>query len=324
MDFWRNKRVLVTGGAGFIGSHLVEMLVDKGAKVSVADNLENGKLENLKAVEGNVKFEKLDLKNIENCIRATKNIDVVFNLAAKMGGVGFNKAHPGTMFYNNIMIDANTLEAARLNNVKRFLVCSSACVYPRLCKVPTPESEGFRSIPEPTNSGYGWAKRMAEFHGRAYACEFGMEIVLARPCNTYGPHDHFNPEISHVIPSLIKRIFDGEDPLIIWGDGEQSRAFIYVTDCARGLLEMAEKYAVADPVNLGTDEEIKIKDLAELIVKLSNRSPGLYFDTTRPCGYPRRNSDNTKAKEKAGFTAQMELAEGLKRTIEWYKQAMKI
>jgi len=319
MSFWKKKNVLVTGGAGFVGSHLVEMLVEKEAKVKVVDNLENGVSENLASVKSKIEFAQNDLKTLEGCLEATNNIDIVMNLAAKVGGIEFNRQHPGMMFYGNVQVSANMLEAARINKVERFLVVSSACVYPRFCKIPTPESEGFVHVPEPTNEGYGWAKRMAEFQGMAYAKEFGMKIAIARPYNAYGPRDHFNPEKSHVIPALIKRIFEGEDPVVVWGDGEQSRAFLYVEDFARGLIELTEKYPKADPVNIGTDEEIKIKDLINLIVKLSGKNPKVIFDTTKPAGQPRRNCDNAKAKEKIGFIPKINLEGGLKKTIEWYK-----
>lgn len=324
MEFWSNKNVLVTGGAGFVGSCLVEILIDKKANVKVADNLENGARENLASIKDKLEFIQVDLGTIEGCIKATENIDIVLNLAAKVGGIEYNNQHPSIMLSGNIRVSANMLEASRINNVGRFLVVSSACVYPRLCTIPTPESEGFKHVPEPTNEGYGWAKRIAELQGIAYANEYGMEIAIARPYNCYGPRDHFNPEKSHVIPALIKRVFDGENPVKVWGDGEQSRAFLFVEDFARGLIEVTEKYAVADPVNIGTDEEIKIKDLIKMIIKISGRNPEVIFDLSKPSGQPRRNCDNTKAKNKVGFVAKIKLEEGLKRTIEWYKKVNNI
>lgn len=320
MSFWKNKRVLVTGGAGFIGSHVVELLVEKDAKVRVADNLENGNLENLEKVKNKIEFTKSNLHDISDCLGVCKDIDIVLNLAAKVGGIEFNKNHPGTMFRDNILIGANMLEAAKQNNVERFLAVSSACVYPRFCKVPTPESEGFRDAPESTNDGYGWAKRMAEFQATAYNREFGMKIAIARPYNTYGPRDHFDLEKSHVIPALIKRIFDGENPLVVWGDGQQTRAFIYVTDTARGLISVIEKYPDADPVNIGTDQEIEIKDLVKMILEMSGAKTEVIFDASRPSGQPRRNSDNSKAMRTMGFRAEIDLRKGLKMTIDWYKE----
>jgi len=319
MNFWSNKKVLVTGGAGFIGSHLVEMLIEEDADVIVVDNSQNAIKNNLEKVKNKITINSsADLFNFDDCLKITEKVDIVMNLAAKVAGVEYNQKHQAEMFFDNVRINANMLEAARQNRVKRFLVVSSACVYPRFCEIPTSEKEGFRYIPEQTNEGYGWAKRMAEAQGIAYAKEFNMEIAIARPYNAYGPRDNFNPENSHVIPALIKRVMDGQNPLVVWGDGEQSRSFLFVEDFVRGLKEITEKYAVADPVNLGTDEEIKIKDLVKLILKLSGKNPKVIFDNTKPSGQPRRNCNNAKAKEKFGYTAKIKLEEGLKKTIEWY------
>jgi len=198
-------------------------------------------------------------------------------------------------------------------------VVSSACAYPRDAKIPTPESEGTRGEPELTNAGYGWAKRMQEYAGRAYAQEYGMKIAIARPFNAYGPRDDFgNAEGSHVIPGLIQRVFSGENPLVVWGTGKPTRTFLYVTDFARGLMEVAEHYAVADPVNLGTDEEISIGELAKLVIELSGKKLKVAFDASKPDGQPRRNCDTTKAGHVLQWRAQVPLREGLKKTIEWY------
>lgn len=317
-NFWGNKKVLVTGGAGFVGSHLVEALMDKGAIVKVCDSLENGHLENLAKVKDKVEFINIDLSNLDNCLKIASGQEIILHLAAKVGGIEFNRRHPATMFRDNIIVNSNVFEAARQNQVERMLVISSACIYPRDSRIPMLESEGFNGSPEETNEGYGWAKRMVEVQARVYNQEFGMRIAIARPFNTFGPRDHFEPEKSHVIPALIKRIFDGEDPLKVWGSGEQSRSFIYVEDVVRGLLALAEKYPSCDPINIGTDEEVKIKDLVKLILEISNKKVKVFFDTSRPSGQPRRNCDNSKAKEKIGFVAKVSLREGLERTIKWY------
>lgn len=321
-NFWQSKKVLVTGGAGFVGSHVVEMLVEQGAKVSVADNLENGTMENLGHVRKNIRFTKGDLRRLDTCLKVTKGQDIVLNIAARVGGIAYNNAHPGTMFRDNILTNTHVLEAARINKVARFLAVSSACVYPRLCKIPTPETEGFVGVPEPTNEGYGWAKRMAEVQAVTYAREFGMKIAIVRPYNAYGPRDHFDPYRAHVIPALIQRVFNGENPITVWGDGEQSRAFLYVTDLAKGMLESTEKYPEADAINIGTTEEIKIKDLVKLIVELSGKDVDIFFDTTKPSGQPRRNCDNQKAVEKVGVVAKVRLEEGLRNTIQWYQDTL--
>ena len=320
MSFWKGKRVLVTGGAGFIGSHLVEMLITEGARVRVVDNLENGSLNNLKSCQDQIEFITSDLTEPVNCKAAVKGVEVVFNLAARVGGVDYNIKHPATMFTQNVLISTLMLEAAREENVERYLCVSSACVYPRYCTIPTPESEGFNDEPEPTNKGYGWAKRVAEIQAQTYAQESGMKIAIVRPYNTYGPRDHFDPEKSHVIPAIIRRIFDEEDPLVVWGDGEQTRAFVYVTDVVRGMLLAIEKYPEADPLNIGTEEEVKIKDLVNLIAELSGKKPKIVFDSSKPSGQPRRNADITRARRFLNYEPQISLEVGLRKTIDWFRE----
>ncbi|MEM4230752.1 MAG: NAD-dependent epimerase/dehydratase family protein, partial [Candidatus Pacearchaeota archaeon] len=312
---WRGKKVLVTGGAGFIGSHVVEKLVARGAKVSVMDNLISGNLKNLEKVKNEVTFIKNDCTILSEAEKACRGQDIIMNLAAKVGGIEYNRTHQATMFRDNLSIETTMIEAARKAKVGRFLVVSSACVYPRDCSIPTPESEGFLDEPEPTNEGYGWAKRMGEKIGEYYAEEFGMKVGIVRPYNCYGPRDHFEPGKSHVIPALIKRVFDREDPVRVWGSGNQTRAFLYVEDLAEGMILAIEKYPKPDPVNLGTDEEISIKDLIKKIIDLSGIDTNVEFDTSKPDGSPRRNSDNKKAIAKIGFKPQVLLEDGLKNTI---------
>lgn len=319
-NFWKNKKVLVTGGTGFIGSHLVEKLIDKDAKVTVMDNLRSRGLRNLESVKSKFEFIEGDCRDGKATEKACKGQDVVMNLAARVGGIEYNRMHQATMLKDNLLIATTMIDSARKAGVERFLVVSSACVYPRACSMPTPESEGFLDEPEPTNGGYGWAKRMAEKLGMYYAEEFGMKVAIVRPYNCYGPRDHFDPKTSHVIPAVIKRVFDGEDPVIVWGSGKPTRAFIYVEDVAEGMILAIEKYPVPDPINLGTDEEITIKELVEKIIKKSGVKRKIKLDTTKPDGSPRRNSDNRKAQEKIRFKARVGLDEGLKKTIEWYRQ----
>lgn len=318
-NFWKNKKVLVTGGAGFIGSFVAEKLVQKNANVIILDNLQNGNLKNLKDVKDKIKFIKGDCRDLVTAKNACQGIDVVFNLAARVGGIEYNRTHQGTMLRDNLMISTTMIEAARKASVERFLVVSSACVYPRNCFIPTQESEGFLDEPEPTNGGYGWAKRMAEKLGIYYAEEFGMKAGIVRPYNCYGPRDHFDPDTSHVIPALIKRVLDGENPVRVWGTGNQTRAFLYVEDLAEGMILAIEKYSVADPINLGTDEEISIRGLIQKIIKFTNSKADVVLDTSKPDGSPRRNSDNRKATKNLGFVPNVSLDEGLKKTIEWYK-----
>jgi len=317
--FWKNKKVLVTGGTGFIGSFVVEKLVKRGAVVSVLDTMRGGVIKNIGYLKDTVKFIQGDCSDLETAKEACNKQDVVMNLAAHVGGIEYNRFHQATMLRDNMRIAETMIEAARIAGVERFLVVSSACVYPRDAKIPTPESEGMLREPEPTNGGYGWAKRIAEKLGMYYAEEFGMKVGIVRPYNAYGPRDHFNPTSSHVIPALIKRIVDGENPVVVWGSGKQSRAFLYVEDFAEGLIGVIEKYPVPDPMNIGTDEEITVKKLVHTIIRLSGSKAKVVFDRTKPDGSPRRNCDNTKAKERIGFTSTVSLEEGLRKTIAWYK-----
>ncbi len=323
-NFWKGKKVLVTGGAGFIGSHVVEKLVDREAKVSIMDNLSGGSLANLTKVKHEIKFLNGDCTVLEIAKKACEGQEIVMNLAAKIGGIEYNRTHQATMFKENLPIETTMIEAARKQKVDRFLVVSSACVYPHDCSIPTPESEGFLDEPEPTNGGYGWAKRMGEKIGEYYSQEFGMKVGAVRPYNCYGPRDHFEPEKSHVIPALIKRVFDRENPVRVWGSGNQTRAFLYVDDLAEGMILAIEKYPKPDPINLGTDEEISVKDLIKKIIELSGIDTKVEFDTSKPDGSPRRNSDNSKAIKKIGFKPTVSLDEGLRKTIDWYKEYAKI
>lgn len=318
--FWKDKKVLVTGGTGFIGSHVVENLIALGAKVSVFDRMKDGKIKNIEYLKDKVSFMRGDCANPSDAQKACDGQEIVLNLAAHVGGIEYNMSHQATLLRDNSSIVLTMLDAGLKAHVERFLVVSSACVYPRECKVPTPETEGFVGEPEVTNGGYGWGKRMGELLGKYYSEEFGMKIGIVRPYNCYGPRDNFNPKVSHVIPGLIERVFDGETPVVVWGTGTQTRAFLYVEDLARGMILAIEKYPVADPINLGTDEEISIKDLIEKIVSISGKNSKIKFDTSKPDGSPRRNCDNTKAKEKIGFQAQTTFDKGLKKTIEWYKK----
>lgn len=315
--FWNNKKVLVTGGAGFIGSCVVDKLLNRGAVVTILDNLQNSSIKNIDQTK--VVFLKGDCTNPQDALRACKNQDVVMNLAARVGGIEYNRTHQATMFRDNLLIAAIMIEAAGKAGVERFLVVSSACIYSRNCSVPTPESEGFLDEPEPTNGGYGWSKRMAEKLGMYYKEQFDMKVGIVRPYNCYGPRDHFDPQTSHVIPALIKRVFDGENPITVWGSGKQTRAFLYVEDLAEGMILAIQKYPVPDPVNLGTNEEVTIAELIRKILKIAKIKADVFFDTTKPDGSPRRNSDNQKAQEKIGFTAKTTINEGLAKTISWYR-----
>ena len=320
MSFWRGKQVLVTGGAGFIGSHLVECLVEDGARVTVVDNLERGRLENLEAVCSRIQFIKGDLRDPATCDQVTAGMEVVMHLAAKVTGIEYNREHHGEMFTSNMLVCANTLESARKSKVRRYCCVSTACVYPHDAKIPTPEEEGERGSPEPTNEGYGWAKRMAEKQARYYAKEYGMEVAICRPFNAYGPRDYYDEATSHVIPALIKRVLDGDDPVIVWSSGYESRVFVHARDIARGIQLVTEKYPAADPVNLGHDRETTIRDLLELILKLTGKHPKVFYDTSLPEGYRRRSADTTKLRRVTdGFLPAVSLEEGVAEMIQWYR-----
>ncbi len=321
LSFWKDKNVLVTGGAGFIGSHLVEFLVDDGACVTVADNLERGRMENLDAVIDKIKFYKLDLRDFGYCNFVCAGQDIVMNLAAKVTGIEYNRTHQCDMFENNMLLQQNVIKAAYEMGVKRFLQVSTACIYPHDAIVPTPEYEGRRGTPEPTNEGYGWAKRMGENLARWYAQETNMEIAMVRPFNAYGCRDYFDEKTSHVIPALIKKVLDGKDPIEVWGSGNQSRVFVHAKDFAMGLKLITEKYAVADPINIGHDVEITIKDLLIKIQQLMGTNFNVFYNTNMPEGYARRSADTAKLKlVTGGFTPQISLEDGLIEMIDWFKK----
>ncbi len=323
-NFWKHKKVLVTGGTGFIGSHVVEKLVRRGALVTVLGSFGEGKEKNLKTVINDIRKIKGSCTDRDDAFIACKGQDVVMNLAARVGGIEYNKTHQATMLRDNLEIATVMMDAAKRADVERFLVVSSACIYPQSCSVPTPEAEGFIGEPEPATGGYGWAKRMAEKLGMYYAEEFGMKVGIVRPYNCYGPRGHLDPEKSHVVLALIKRVIDGENPVKVWGSGKQTRAFLFIEDLAEGMILAIERYPEPDPINLGTDEEVSIKELVNKIVKLSGVKSTIEFDTSKPDGSMRRNSDNAKAFEKIGFKAQVSLEEGLKQTIEWYKSEIHV
>ncbi len=318
MSFWKSKRILVTGGTGFIGSHLVERLIAAGARVTVCGRSKRKLAHFLGQNAEAIEFLEGDLASLEFAQRACEGQEIVFHLAANVAGVGYNSAHPASILFDNTTIGLNILEAAVHKGVECICLTSSACVYRRHCQIPTPETEGFLDDPEPSNLGYGWAKRFLEVQGRCYAEEYGIKVALPRPYNAYGPRDDFAWETSHVIPALIRKVVEGQNPIIVWGDGSQTRSFLYVSDFVEGLMLTTEHYAACDPVNIGSEEEITVAELVKLIIELTGSHARLEFDLSKPQGQPRRIGDYSKARQLFGFAPKVPLREGLRRTISWY------
>jgi nucleoside-diphosphate-sugar epimerase len=319
---WADRRVLVTGGAGLVGSYLVQQLVDAGAQVRVADNLTRGRLDNLDAVLERIELVDVDLLDAASARKACAGQQVVFNLAAKVAGAEYNRTHHAEMLSINFQLAASVLGAAVAQGVERFLVVSSACVYPQDSPVPTAESAADRGGPEPANVGYGWAKRMAEGLGASYGDDGRLDVAIVRPFNAYGPRERFEGSASHVIPSLLGRVLGGEDPLVVWGSGRQTRSFLHASDLATGMRKVCESGVGAGPVNVASAEEITIADLVRLVCRLTGLDPTIEFDTTRPEGHLRRAADLTKLKQVTGWIPTVTLEAGLAETAEAYRRWM--
>lgn len=304
----KDARVLVTGGAGFLGAHVVDELKQRGAHhISIARSRET------------------DLRDPAATRRllAAEKPDVIFHLAASVGGIGANQKHPGTFFRDNMAMGLNVLEEARLAGTRKVVVAGTICAYPKFAPIPFREDDLWNGYPEETNAPYGVAKKALLVMAQAYRQEFGSNFVMLFPVNLYGPKDNFDLESSHVIPAMIRKFESarraGHQEVSLWGDGSPTREFLYVEDAARGLVEAAESYDDPDPVNLGAGFEISMKQLAELIATKVGYRGGLVWDPSRPNGQPRRMLDTTRAKERFGFSARVGLDEGLERTIEWYR-----
>ena len=320
MSFWHEKQVAVPGGAGFIGSYLVEQLAELGADVTVIDNLETGRLSNLSSVAGRIRFYQADVCDLGLCCDLFRDKDVVMNLAASAPGVGHSHLHHVELLGRNLQIGSTVLEAARQAGVPRFLVVSSSCVYPDDAPVPTPELPAFTGEPERVNSGYGWAKRYLELQGHHYAERFGMQIAIARPFNAYGGRDLASGPRAHVIPALIERLLSDETELVVWGSGNQTRSFIHARDVAAGLRLVTEHYAVCDPVNMGHDRETRIRELVCLLMEVSGIRKRVVFDTSKPEGCARKCADMKKLRKVTnGFEPQTDLEEGLREMLRAHR-----
>jgi len=302
-----NKKIVVTGGAGFLGSFVTAKLRERG--VQEKDLLIP-------------RSSEYDFRRMEDCKRAVEGADIIIHLAAKVGGIGFNREHPGELFYDNITMGTQLMEAARLAGVKKFVAVGTICAYPKFTPVPFKEDDLWGGYPEETNAPYGLAKKMLLVQAQAYRAEYGFNSIYLLPVNLYGPRDNFKPESSHVIPALIKKVHDaktaGADHIDVWGTGSATREFLYVEDAAEGIVLAAEKYDKEHPVNLGSGMEISIKDLITTICRLMDFKGELRWDTTKPDGQPRRMLDVSRAEQEFGFKAKTSFEDGLRKTIEWY------
>lgn len=315
--YWKSKKVLVTGGCGMVGSYVTELLVQAGAEVRVADNLFRGSKDFIASVLDSVEFLQRDLIDLDTCREVCQGQEVVMNLVAKVTGIEYNRTHQREMFETNLLLQRNVIHAAAEAGTKRFLQVSTACVYPHDAIVPTPESEGSRGTPEPTNEGYGWAKRMGERLAEYYTRETNMACVIVRPFNAYGPRDNFDEAESHVIPALIGRILRGDDPVEIWGSGNQKRVFVHARDIAKAMILAAWKAPAGEPLNIGHDQMVSIRELFDTICRVVGRNPKTFYNATKPEGYPARAADTTQLRRITGFVPSTTLEEGIREMLEW-------
>ncbi len=307
MQFWKDKKVIVTGGAGFLGSFVTQKLQERGCDGIFVP-----------------RSKDYDLRSEEAIVRLYEEThpDMVIHLAAKVGGIGANREKPGEFFYDNLIMGIQLIEQARLFNVKKFVAIGTVCAYPKFTSVPFKEEDLWNGYPEETNAPYGLAKKMLLVQSQAYRQQYGFNSIFLLPVNLYGPEDNFDPRSSHVIPALIKKCVDaiegGSDEIVVWGTGKASREFLYVEDAAEGILLAAEKYDKSEPINIGAGSEISIKELVGMVVDLTGFKGRIVWDTSKPDGQPRRCLDVTKAEREFGFRTTTSLADGLKKTIDWY------
>src|SRR5216117_1713644 len=308
MSFWSNKRVLITGGAGFLGSFVVEKLRQRGCK-DIFDP----------------RRKDYDLVEMEAVKRIHKDTqpNMVIHLASRVGGIGANQANPGKFFYDNLMMGAQLMEVGRQAGLEKFVAISTICAYPKFTPVPFKEEDLWNGYPEETNAPYGLAKKMLLVQSQAYRQQYGFNSIVLFPVNLYGPRDNFDLQTSHVIPALIRKCLEAKrrdaSNIEVWGDGSPTREFLYVEDAAEGICLAAERYDSSEPVNLGSGMEISIKDLVHTIKRMTGFTGEIIWDTTKPNGQPRRSLDTSRAEKHFGFRAKTSFEEGLHRTIEWYK-----
>ncbi|MCL0069464.1 GDP-L-fucose synthase [Dehalococcoidia bacterium] len=310
MSWLSTKRIVVTGGAGFLGQHVVKKLEERGCKQIFVPRSKD--------------YDLVEMEGVKRLYKDAKP-DIVIHLAAVVGGIGANSENPGKFFYKNLMMGVQMMEQGRLFGVEKFVAIGTICAYPKFTPVPFKEDDLWNGYPEETNAPYGLAKKMLLVQAQAYRQQYGFNSIYLLPVNLYGPGDNFDPDYSHVIPALIKKCMDaiqeGRDEIVLWGTGKPTREFLYVEDAAEGIALATERYNKPDPVNLGSGFEISVKDLAELIAKLTGFEGTIIWDTSKPDGQPRRCLDVSRAKEEFGFQAEVGFSEGLEKTIEWYKEA---
>jgi GDP-L-fucose synthase len=308
INFLEKRRVIVTGGAGFLGRYVTEGLKKRGCRNILVPKIED--------------YNLIDINDINRMYDDMKP-DIVIHLAAVVGGIGANREHPGKFFYENLMMGVQLIEQGRLRKIEKFVAIGTVCAYPKFTPVPFNEDNVWNGYPEETNAPYGLAKKMLLVQSQSYRTEYGFNSIFLLPVNLYGPGDNFDPASSHVIPALIKKCVDaidsGSDHIDCWGTGDVSREFIYVADAAEGILLATEHYNDPEPVNIGAGFEIKIKDLVEKITKLTGFTGEIRWDSSKPDGQPRRRLDISRAKKYFGFEAKTRFDEGLKNTIDWYK-----
>ncbi|NTU78066.1 MAG: GDP-L-fucose synthase [Chloroflexales bacterium] len=307
--FWGDKRVLVTGGAGFLGSYVVQKLRERGAvDISVP------------------RSANYDLRQIEAIrqLLADSRPDVIIHIAARVGGIGANRDYPAEFFYDNLMMGTQLIHESWRTGVKKFVTIGTVCAYPKHTPVPFKEDALWDGYPEETNAPYGLAKKMLLVQGEAYRAQYGFDSIFLLPVNLYGPHDNFDLQTSHVVPALVRKCQDAKSRraamIEAWGDGSPTREFIYAEDAAEGIVLAAERYDGPLPVNIGSGDEVRIRDLTEMIARLVGFEGDIVWDATKPNGQPRRKLDTSRARELFGFEAQMPLEEGLRRTIAWYRE----
>lgn len=312
MPSLQNKCLLITGGAGFLGSALVRKLIEERKIPERSIFIPRSKDYDLR--------KEPNIKRMFNDFPA----DIVIHLAANCGGIGYNRDNPGTLFYDNLIMGALLMEEARHHKIEKFVAIGTVCMYPKFTPVPFKEENLWNGYPEETNAPYGLAKKMMLVQSQAYRQQFGFNSIFLLPVNLYGPYDHFNINSSHVIPALIKKIYDaqqqGADHIEVWGTGSASREFLYVDDAAEGIIKATENYNGSEPLNIGAGMEITIRDLVNLIAEIMNFKGEIRWDSTKPDGQPRRSLDVSNAYEKLGFKAQTTFRDGLEKTIDWYRK----